>query len=560
MPDRPTVLLQRLERVIDQYGAGAASRKLELIRDLRRRRLPRSAEVLRLHEALCFLRAFPDSRDVRALVDASLREFPARADLRRHRSSLADSGIAGTPIDFSFFWVTASWLAGRWPERLSIDWPSFEKHDRLQSILHLLVPFSETPALDELDFETEEWIERLKGPDDSDAAFVIRRFAALPTDAIGRETFYEDIDVPIHLEPGPDTPNRTHPVYPRLPVVYQRKPLSRERPSIPEAVRVPPRAIRSVSRREAGKLIDLARGSMVTRSRDLDAFAHADERDVRLVDCGDGLQFACLGARPEHRLMLESVYGFLTFKNQVPIGYVLASSLFGSTAVAYNVFETFRKAESALVYGRILAMLKHLFHADAFSVDPYQLGHGNPEGLHSGAWWFYYKLGFRPHDRDIRRLVREELKKMKARPGHRSSLATLTRLTAEPMFYYLEGPRKDVLGRISLGQIGLRISRYLSRRFGAERERGIETCARETGELLGVGSLRGLSRGERLAWERWSPLILALPGIESWDPQDREALISVVRAKGGRRESEFVPLFDRHSKLREAVLELSKER
>jgi len=39
----------------------------------------------------------------------------------------------------------------------------------------------------------------------------------------------------------------------------------------------------------------------------------------------------------------------LTLKNGVPIGYVLASGLFGSSEVMYNVFETFRGGESARI-------------------------------------------------------------------------------------------------------------------------------------------------------------------------------------------------------------------
>ena len=37
-----------------------------------------------------------------------------------------------------------------------------------------------------------------------------------------------------------------------------------------------------------------------------------------------------------------------------------------------------------------------------FVVKPYQFGKGNPEGLKSGAFWFYYRLGFRPVRDDIR--------------------------------------------------------------------------------------------------------------------------------------------------------------
>jgi hypothetical protein len=76
--------------------------------------------------------------------------------------------------------------------------------------------------------------------------------------------------------------------------------------------------------------------------------------------------------------------------------------------------------------------------------------------------------------------------------------------------------------------------------------------------LLGVRSMRGFSLGEREAWARWSPLVLSLPGIEAWTARERRELARVVRAKGGRRESDFVPLFDGHPRLRSALVELAR--
>jgi hypothetical protein len=308
---------------------------------------------------------------------------------------------------------------------------------------------------------------------------------------------------------------------------------------------------------EADALIDLAREAMVTRARDLDNFIHADRHDVRLFEYDDGLTFACYGLTPERRLLLESVYGMLTLKNGVPIGYVLASGLFGSSEVMYNVFETFRGGESARIYGRVLSMARRLFDADTFAIDPFQLGHGNPEGQQSGAFWFYYKLGFRPIDARVIRLVRDERRRLALNPRERSSPATIHRLSAEYVFLHAAAPRRDVLGRISLGNIGLRISRLLAVRFGAERERGMRACAREAANLIGLRSLDGWSAGERLAWERWSPLVLALDSVGRWPAVDRRAFAQVIRAKGGRRESDFVRLFDSHRRLRRAMLRLA---
>jgi hypothetical protein len=559
MPSRGSRFLKQLEALKATHGGDAAVRKVELLRKLDRLRLARAGEVQSLHEILCFLRAYPDDPEVLRLVDRLLGGFERRSDLRRHRDALEDTGIAGTTIHYRFFWEMARWLARRWPEQLAIDWDELDDPSRLERFLPLLVAYYEAPALDVIDLPIRKWLDKLKGRGETDASFLIRRFDALRADSFGKETLYDDVDVPIRILPGPGTPSRTLARYKDDPVVFQAEPLLRGRPSLKDELRRPPHRVRTVSPREGRKLVDLAREAMVTRSRDLDAFAYADPRDVRLVDCGDGLQFACYGMTPERRLLFEAVYGFLTLKNGVPIGYVLSSALFGSSEIAYNVFETYRGGEAARVFGRVIAMVRHLFGSDAFAIDPYQLGHGNSEGLQSGAWWFYYKLGFRPDDPDIRRVLRGELKRMKARPRHRSSVATLEKLSSDYVYFFPGRERQDVMGRIDLGPVSLRLSRYVAERFGADREKAGRECSREAAQVLGVRPRRGFSAGERLAWERWSPLILCLPGVERWSRADKRALERVVRAKGGRRESDFVPLFDRHARLRRAILTVAAE-
>jgi len=550
--------LKQLEGLKDAYGGDAAGRKLDLLKVVGGASLSRAKQVEALHETLCFLRAYPDSGEVLDQVEGMLQGFSRRKDLGRFRRELANSGIAGTEISFSFFWFTAEWLARRWPKHVSIDWGNFDKRSDLVELLHLLLPYSETPALEELVFSPREWINRLKGPDETDAAFLIRRFKTLSGDSFGRETAYERLDIPIRLKAGDDTPSRTLAHYPVKRVAFQTGAFLQVRQSLRREIVSAKVKVRAVSPREGRKMIDLARGAMITRSRDLDAFEHASDKDVRLVDCGQGLQFACIGVLPERRLLLESVYGFLTIKNGVPIGYFLVGSLFGSSEVAYNMFETYRGAESGFIYSRALAMTRRLFGSDTFVVPPYQLGHDNQEALKSGAWWFYYKRGFRPQDPDVRRLLRGELKKMKRSPRHRTDVTTLNQLAGENMYLYLGPRRRDTIATVTSGSIGSSIMNRMAGRFGADREKGIRTCSREAARLLGLRSLRRFTSGERLAWNRWSPVIMALKGIESWSPPQKRALVDVVRAKGGQRESRFVELFDGHRRLQKAIVKLSE--
>jgi hypothetical protein len=424
--------------------------------------------------------------------------------------------------------------------------------------LSLLALHAESPGLDETPLSGRAWLDRLRGRT-TDAEFLVRRMASLLASPFVRDRVFDELGLMMRLAPGSDTPDRTRARHQRSPLSFQTEPLRRGRPDLRAEARRPPESIRTVSRSEAGDLIDMARGTMAVRSRDLDAFMGASSKDVRIIDCGGGLEFACLGVEPERRMLLEAVYGFVMLRNGVPIGYALASALLRSSEIAFNMFDTFRGAEAAQVYGRLLGILRTLFGTDTFTIYPYQLGYGNEEGIQSGAWWFYYKLGFRPRDPEVLDLTRRELARMRKRPSHRSSPATLRKLASRNLFLELGRPRCDVIGLISLNDIGLRVTDYLVDRFGWDRDRATRVCADEVAELLEAGAWRRFPRDERLAWERLSPLVLTLPGIGRWPAADRRALAHVLRAKGGRYESDFVTLFDQHRRLRRALAALARK-
>lgn len=554
----PRAVLRELESLRAGFGDGSGARKAALLGILARARLPTAGEVLRLHEAACFLRAHPDDAAVLAAAEQVLAGFARRADLRRFRRALADTGIAGTAIHYEFYGATARRLAARHGPQLRVDWPAFADRGRLEARLPLLASYAETPGLDEVDLPLPKWLARLKGPDETDAGFLVRRCARLGGTTAEADALYDELAVPLVLEPGPGTPSRTNAHFPRPRVAWQSAPLRRERPDIRAVLRTRP-AVRAVSERDGATLIGLARNAMLTRSRDLDAFIHGDPRDVRLIDCGDGLEFAAIGVVPERRLMLESVYGFLTLKNGVPIGYVLTSALSGSSEIAYNVFDTWRGGEAGHVYGQVLAMTRAVFGSDAFTIYPYQLGgDGNAEGIASGAWWFYQKLGFRPREPAVVALMEAELARLGRQPARRSTPATLRKLAAVNLYWFQGKPRDDVMGLLPLERVGLAVTDYLAARFGAERERGERVCAAEAATLLGAKGWQRWPAAERLWWTRWSPLVLCLPGLDRWPAAERAALVAVIRAKGGRRESDFVARFDAHRRLRSALLALGR--
>lgn len=551
--------LASLAALRSTYGPGAAPARLSLLSELDGAKLRSAAQVQALHELLCFLHAYPDNAEVFERAARMLQTFAARPDLRRHRERLAGTGIAGTDTVYPFGFSTARWLAERCGGQLSVDWKNVDNRGALDGRLQLFSLWAERPVFDEPPLDGRAWLERLRGRE-TDAAFIIRRSAALPVRGMANDHLYDELGLTLRVAAGPKTPDRTRARVAGHALVTQGAPLRTSRPEIRAEILKPPRRIRPVGGRQARGLLDLARESMVTRARDLYTFTAANLKDASLVDCGDGLEFFCIGVEPEQRLLLDAVYGILTLRNGVPIGYALFSALWRSSEVAYNVFESFRGGESAWVYGRLLATIRAMFAVDTFTIDPYQLGHHNDEGLGSGAWWFYYKLGFRPWDSAVASLARNEADKVAARKGYRTGLPVLRRLVSANLFLQIGPPRRDVIGNIPTDAIGLAVTDAVNGRFGADRERATATLADEAAARLGAGNWRRGNAGERLFWERWSPLVALMPGLESWSAAEKRDLAGIIRAKGSRREREFVALFDAHPRVGAALVSLARRR
>ena len=547
--------LARLETLRWTFGVAAARERRARLARLLKARLPAPA-IERLHELLLAARSYPDDRATLALAGRALRAFGERADVRRERAALTDSGISGCDVRFAFFAPTARRLAARWPRELEIDWEALESGDALEAWLPLLAHQGEVPGLDEVDYGLRGWLARMKGPGEADGAFVARSLAArLAGDDALFERVHDGLEPPYRLRGGATTPSRTRDEWPVRAIHFQREPFA-GRPDLARAAATPPRSVRALSEREGERALELAMSCMVTRSRDLDVFAWGDARDVRRIDSGDGLEFLMIGARPERRLLLESVYGFLTLKNGVPVGYVLTSALYRSAELAFNVFDTFRGAEAGPVYGKVIGMTRALFGTDTFTIFPYQLGEGNDEAIESGAWWFYQKLGFRPRARAARALMQRELALMERRRGHRSSAAVLKRLAAHNLYWSPGALRRDIIGELPLPHAGIAVTQLIARRFAGDRARAAEVCEREAAARLGVRSLTGWSADERHAWRRWAPLVTLLPDVTSWSAAERAAAANVIRSKGGPREDAFVHAFDAHPKLGVALAKL----
>ena len=154
--------IRRLYEIRNRFDSSARDEKLALLRSLKSIDARSAGELTRLHTALCFIRAFPDTEQHRRIADTELRAFDRRVrSLGDARSEqLWDIGIAGTPVHYGFSYEVATWLAKRAKGSVSIDWEDAHDPPGLDEILtHCLHP-AEDEHFDSGLVSSREWIEQ----------------------------------------------------------------------------------------------------------------------------------------------------------------------------------------------------------------------------------------------------------------------------------------------------------------------------------------------------------------------------------------------------------------
>ena len=364
---------------------------------------------------------------------------------------------------------------------MHIDHAELTERQHLERVLQVLVLYCETPALDTMHLEPSEWFAQLKGPDETDAAFLIHRFAVLPVDTFAREIMYEMLDVPMRARAGPG-----YPLPHRARCIAGGRWCTsdvpgRERDHRCDAKRTrAPVAMRSVSR-ETGMQLNRSRarndGDQTARSR--------WNRLGGSVGCPPHRRWQRALVRL-HRLTsrapTDARVGVRVSHPQercVPVGYFQAATLFGSSELNYNPLRL-RGAgrRQPAIYARGVAVWCITFSVRTRSRwIPSSSVKANPEAIRTGAFWFYYKLGFRPEDARRKRIVLAERAADEARsyPPYQPRHAARPSHTST-LYVYLKEPRDDVVGKLHYGKVGLAVSRYVAGRFGADREAAIATC------------------------------------------------------------------------------------
>ena len=567
--DKETVPAQTLARLLERLeewkrpAVADEARVIRILDQIDRRRFTEADQLIRFHETLLFMRAYPQGPRQLKKVEAMLRTFQRR--VKRLESSGANlepfsdseaSGIAGTSLIASFSYNLARWLVNRHPSEVTIDWEGYEDGARLGQTLPRFVPLLEEESLVEANVPYAQWLRAARQTQGRELSWLIRRFESLPFSDTEKAELYDSLKLYLHWQPREFGITRTGMKRKVREIFYHPAPLLNRRDvSLSGQLNAPPLPVKKLSRREGTRVLDMIRDTSTIRYRELHGFTYGDAALVWRADAGRGVEFFLNGVRAEHRLPLRAYHSAFMVKNGVPVGYVEGLSLFERMEIGFNIYYTFREGESAWLYARVLKLFRQLLGVTTFSVDPYQIGFENEEVIESGAFWFYRKLGFRPVRAAVARLVLAEEKKLAARRAYRTSAQTLRRMAEGHMLFELRPASGTGWDRFQIRNLGLAVGRRMAERFSGEAHRMRRAAVADIERALEVKTA-GWKMSERQAFENLALVLSLIPNLTGWTANEREALVRLVRAKAGAEESVYLRLLQQHQKLRDEIVRL----
>jgi hypothetical protein len=552
-------LLDRLDEAKSSFGRLNSKAVHQILKSLQRRRFDDAESLIRYHELLLFLRAYPSSASNLQLAERELASLPQRLNQLELKgtdlSAFEDpevSGIAGTSVTDTFSYFIVKWLRACHHSEIEFDWDWFESENRLAETWPRFMPLLDEDAYVEANVPYREWLRAARGRE-REVAWLLRQFDSLEVSEREKAELYDSQQLYVRWTPSYAT-SRTGMRLPIRQVFYHRDALIHRRDiSFANEIQKPPPSLVRLDPKYGERILDMARETSTLRYRELYGFTHGDPKRVLHAHLGRGVDLFVTGVPAGKRLPLRAYHAAMIFKNGVPVGYFEGLSLFERMESGFNFYYGFREGETAWIYARTLNVFRHLLGVTTFSIDPYQVGHENEEGIESGAFWFYRKLGFRPTRRDLLQLTEQEEKKIAARSVYRTPAHVLRELASGPMILELDQSHSGDWDRFQLRNIGFSIQRKMAKLHSGDARQFRGRSLKALAESLGLDA-SNQSDVERQTLSDFAVVLSLTSDLRQWSREERQLLVRVIQVRCGSDESRYLKLMQKHMRLRDAII------
>lgn len=498
-----SVLLDRLKAVSNRFGEDAAFQKKTVLEALSKHERFSFKSLLHYHDVLLFLSAYPENQELMVYTKQELiRVSELIKKINKHQQTinpeqLDRSGLVYTKTQGAFSFELICWLCKTFPNQITL-------HSIDESGVHPQIILKN--SLSALEFELAandslsplNWLEQASGTKNKSSVlrWLISQFERMKIDDLTRDYLFDSLKVYIEISASDPLLSRTFgrgifsdPFFHKESLLRKFDHIALLNTKISEK--------KKLNETEYKALISASRVALALLNRETDPITYCQPKQIEFFELERGLSIALFSINANRRLPLESYIGYMMFKNGLPMAYG-GCWIFGKRAlVGINIFEPFRGGESAYVFAQILRTYRQRFGIDYFEVEPYQFGKGNPEGIQSGAFWFYYRFGFRPLDAGLYKIAEREQHLIQNKKGYRTSFQTLKELTKSNIAWNISGIKQSP---VNPAEISKQISNYIIEKYSGNRTKAEQEAFKETLNVLKIHSIKNWTSEEKQAF------------------------------------------------------------
>lgn len=554
--------IRELSRIKTKFDPISIKKKEFLVSTLLKEKKIEDSDLLSLHETLLFLRAYPANfTSLKNLIRLTFKTNPSILhSIRRKKTEgiFEQTGVMGTCVNAAFSYELVVWLAREYPKHVSFD--AFgAAEEKVISVISALLPLSlKEHYIDGLSKDTLSWIEEIAGKDkQKQLQFLLQLFsnANISKRIAGQLMEQLELYIKIDLASLPSRSNITG--LNRSPYYHSEELLKKF--NLHDIIKTPLPHPAKLTLKEKYQLVASIRFQLIALYRETDPATNTDFNDITCYRLDRGLDIVLLGMDSTHRRSIDSYIGFFAFKNQMPYAYG-GTWLLGSMAkIGLNIFPSYRGGESAWFFAQLMRIYYQVFRPDYFIAEPYQVGRDNPEGIKSGAFWFYYKLGFRPLGKSHQILAAKEFTKLKSGNIKKTPVKTLEHLVKEELVFGINknpGISKTKIDTIQLSAVA---TNFIKKKFHGDIEKAYQHSSMAILKELNIKNDKKrylLQNGI----EELAIYLYAAGGIKQWSKKEKQLLLELVQEKINGTDSNYAQLLRSHAALNKCLFLLVKKR
>jgi hypothetical protein len=402
--------LSQLQSILFLYQTGSVDHKISLLKLMSKMKL-NNDNLLQYHECLLFMSTYSESPVLLKLTQGELKRLATwikKLPLNK-KFFFNDSGLPYTIMLTRFSCDMLHVMQQQFKLNIEID--SFEETgESLNTALNITLPDvlkqETTAGLDNI-----ELLNLLGVKPKERLTFLLSEFNKLASQPLLKDYLWESIKIYLNISSNELSYSRSFNKLKLNNYYFQNELLKKfDHVALLNAELPVPAKLSDSDRIE---VIAVIRKSLLLTMRETDTATYMDESSLLLFHLERGVSIAIYGLMPNRQLAYQSYIGYTAFKNGFPVAYG-GSWVFGHSAMfGLNILETFRGGESGFIMCQLLRTYIQYFKLNYIEVENYQFGKDNPDGIKSGAFWFYYRYGFRPIDKTLNKLAEKSLIKLK---------------------------------------------------------------------------------------------------------------------------------------------------